>query len=164
MVVLLLFTDDLVHYGINPQTFPIAKAVRMSCSLPYFFEPVRLKHRSETSIIVDGGVLSNFPLWLFEHENGKRVRPVLGIKLSYRLKDHPKHIIHNAIQLYGALFETMKEAHDARYISRKQEKDIIFIPIDDVVSKEFSLTDEKKENLMKEGRKRAEKFLNSWTY
>lgn len=33
---LLVLPDDLRQYGINPQTFPVAKAVRMSCSIPYF--------------------------------------------------------------------------------------------------------------------------------
>lgn len=33
---LLVLPDDLRHYGINPSTFPVAKAVRMSCSIPYF--------------------------------------------------------------------------------------------------------------------------------
>ena len=161
---LVVLPDDLVHYGIDPKTFPIAKAIRMSCSLPYFFEPVRLKYHHRTSIIVDGGVLSNFPMWLFDGENIKRVRPILGIKLSNQLKDRPQKNIDNAIQLFGALFETMKDAHDARYISRKHEKDIIFIPLNDVLKTEFTLSNEKKQLLMEKGRECAQKFLSTWSY
>ena len=36
---LLVLPDDLRQYGINPATFPVAKAVRMSCSIPYFSIP-----------------------------------------------------------------------------------------------------------------------------
>jgi NTE family protein len=161
---LIVLPDDLIQYGIDPGSFSIAKAIRMSCSLPYFFEPVRLKGHNDVSIIVDGGVLSNFPMWLFDRDNVKKVRPTLGIRLSHQLKDRPKNKIENAIQLYGALFETMKDAHDARYISRKHEKDIIFIPTEGVLTTEFDLTDEKKQLLMEHGRNAAKKFFASWRY
>lgn len=73
-------------------------------------------------MVVDGGVLSNFPMWLFDQENVLKTRPVLGVKLSHSIKEHPKHKIQNAIDLFTAMFETMKDAHDSRYISRKHEK------------------------------------------
>ena len=51
------------------------------------------------------------------------------------------------LQLYGALFETMKVAHDSRYISRKHEKNIIFIPLQEGLTTEFSISEEKKRKL-----------------
>ncbi|MFE8702507.1 patatin-like phospholipase family protein [Cytobacillus sp. FJAT-54145] len=161
---LIVLPDDLPHYNIDPYTFSIAKAVRMSCSLPYFFEPVKLYNGKECSLIVDGGVLSNFPMWLFDKDNTKKVRPVIGIKLSHNLIGHPKHIINNAIDMFEGLFETMKDAHDSRYISRKHEKNIIFIPTEGFLTTEFKLTDEKKKLLVKLGRECAEDFLTKWTY
>ena len=44
---LVVLPDDLPNYGIDPITFPVAKAVRMSCSIPYFFEPVKLECRKK---------------------------------------------------------------------------------------------------------------------
>lgn len=41
-------------------------------------------------------------------------------------KERPKKTIKNAFELFGALFETMKEAHDARHIATKHERNIIF--------------------------------------
>lgn len=161
---MLILPDDLPKYGINPQTFSIAKAIRMSCSLPYFFEPVVLGSKQYKSYIVDGGVLSNFPMWLFDQENVLKTRPVLGIKLSHHISEHPKHKIKNAIDLFGAMFETMKDAHDSRYISRKHEKNIIFIPTEGIVSTEFALTKEKKDILMQHGRDCAIKFFKTWAY
>jgi len=35
-------------------------------SIPFFYEPVRLKR----SVLVDGGVLSNFPIDVFDRHNG----------------------------------------------------------------------------------------------
>ncbi|OCA91077.1 hypothetical protein A8F94_04240 [Bacillus sp. FJAT-27225] len=161
---MVILPDDLPKYGLSPGSFSIAKAVRMSCSIPYFFEPVKLVDASGTNILVDGGVLSNFPMWLFDRENVKKVRPVLGIKLSHDPENHPKHKIKNAIQLFEALFETMKDAHDARYITRKHARNIIFIPTAGVVATEFQLTEEKKELLVKHGRDCAEAFFRKWSY
>ncbi|GER66153.1 hypothetical protein BpJC7_05140 [Weizmannia acidilactici] len=161
---LVVLPDDLENYGIPPQTFPVARAIRMSCSIPYFFEPVRLRSLEGTSIIVDGGVLSNFPMWLFVNPEEKRERPVLGITLSQKKFEQLKANIQNAIQLFDALFTTMKDAHDARYISRKLEKDIIFIPTEGILSIDFKLTDEKKAALIESGRKKTEAFLKTWTY
>ncbi|UQD52713.1 hypothetical protein C0971_12225 [Bacillus methanolicus] len=161
---LLVLPDDLEKYGIDQRLFPIAKAIRMSCSLPFFFEPVKLRTQSGTNIIVDGGVLSNFPMWLFDRESVKKVRPVLGIKLSSKEYDRPQNKISNAFQLYEALFETMKDAHDARYISRKHEKNIIFIPTERFLTTEFSLAEEKKHALLALGRKSAEHFFKKWSF
>ncbi|MBA4535790.1 patatin-like phospholipase family protein [Bacillus aquiflavi] len=161
---LLVLPDDLEDYGIQPLSFPIAKAIRMSCSLPYFFEPVKLRSRKGTSIIVDGGVLSNFPMWLFDTKNTKKIRPVIGIKLSHKMSEFKQNDIKNAVKLFSALFETMKNAHDARYISRRHEKDIIFIPTEGVLTTEFHLTNEKKHELLKIGREHAAHFFRTWSY
>ncbi|MFD2446027.1 patatin-like phospholipase family protein [Bacillus sp. CGMCC 1.16607] len=162
---LVVLPDDLPKYGVPIQSFSIAKAIRMSCSLPYFFEPVKLRTLEGNNIIVDGGVLSNFPMWLFDKENVKKERPVLGIKLSHgEQNQQPKNKINNAIQMFEALFETMKDAHDARYISRKHEKNIIFIPTEGILTTEFQLTDERKQTLFDLGEKQANQFFNRWSY
>lgn len=161
---MVVIPDDLEKLGISPGSFSIAKAIRMSCSIPYFFEPVKLRSIDGTNIIVDGGVLSNFPMWLFDKENEKRVRPVLGIKLSPSEHEHEKHQIKNGIQLFTALFETMKDAHDQRYISKHYVENIMFIKAEGVSLIEFNLTEEKKRKLFEVGREHAKKFLESWGY
>ncbi|WP_010284612.1 patatin-like phospholipase family protein [Bacillus timonensis] len=161
---IMVLPDDLERYGIHPASFSVAKAVRMSCSLPYFFEPVRLKDYKGNTIVVDGGVLSNFPIWLFDEEKKLKKRPVLGIKLSGNSQQQNQNKINNAIDMFGALFETMKNAHDARYISRRHEKNIIFIPIESGLTTEFGVTGEKKQELIDLGKNRAELFLRTWGY
>lgn len=161
---LIVLPDDLIQYDIDPGNFSVAKAIRMSCSLPYFFEPVKLHAKRDTNIIVDGGVLSNFPMWLFDKEHVKKQRPVLGVQLSHNVIDRPKNKITNAIQMYEALFETMKDAHDARYISRKHARNIIFIPTEGALTTEFHLTKEKKQALVELGEKCAKQFFSQWSY
>ncbi len=46
---MLILPDDLVKYNINPKEFEIARAVRMSIGIPFFFKPVKLKY--ETKVI-----------------------------------------------------------------------------------------------------------------
>ncbi len=159
---MIVLPDDLERYGIVQETFPVARAVRMSCGIPFFFEPVRLKIGSGDTIVVDGGVLSNFPLWIFDNDVGKKERPVLGLKLSRSKEEMKGRDIKNAINLFEALFSTMKNAHDEKYISRKHEKNIVFIPVDNYSSTQFDLDEESKRALMDIGRKRTEQFLNLW--
>lgn len=158
---MLVLPDDLPRYGLHPERFSVARAVRMSCSIPYFFEPVKLKSSVGISTVVDGGVLSNFPIWLFTAE---KKRPVLGVTLTPCEKERPKKVINNAFELFGALFETMKEAHDARHIATKHERNIIFLPVEEVLSTEFAISAEKKLALIELGKKRTELFLKQWTY
>ncbi|MFT4400124.1 patatin-like phospholipase family protein [Bacillus sp. SW14] len=158
---MIVLPDDLVRYGLNPDMFPVARAVRMSCSIPYFFEPIKLKTDTDTATVVDGGVLSNFPIWLFSKE---RKRPVIGVTLAPRERERPRKNIRNAFELFGALFETMKDAHDARHIASRYEQNIIFLPVDDVMATEFHLTQQKKLALIELGKRRTEQFLKQWTY
>lgn len=160
---MVVLPDDLTEYGIDPQTFSVAKAIRASCSIPYFFEPVQLRSAHGTSIIVDGGVLSNFPMWLFANEE-KYARPVIGVKLSAESVEYEKNKITNAIQMFNALFETMRNAHDSRYISKSHAKNIIFIPTTGTLATEFSIDEKSREKLILTGENRAADFLKTWTY
>jgi NTE family protein len=162
---LVVLPNDLPKYDICADAFPIATAIRMSCSLPYFFEPVILETNNGKSVMVDGAVLSNFPMWLFDKEYVKKARPVLGVKLSHTSFNYPKrNKINNAIQMFESLFETMKDAHDERYISRKHEKNIIFIPTAGISTTEFDLSEKSKEALFQLGEASANEFLKKWCY
>jgi NTE family protein len=79
---LLVLPDDLVQLGINPATFSIAQAVKMSISFPLFFEPIRLKDADgKLHFFVDGGMLSNYPAFILDNGRTAVERPVLGIRL-----------------------------------------------------------------------------------
>lgn len=162
---ILVIPDDLDRYGILPEKFSVARAVRMSSSLPFFYEPPYLYNRlGEKSVIADGGVLSNFPMWLFERGGNRAKRPVIGFQLSTKLENQPARKIDNALDLFQSLFATMKQAHDARYITEHQAAKIVFIPVDHVSTTQFDLDDEAKQELLELGKERATKFLRKWTY
>ncbi|WP_318036185.1 patatin-like phospholipase family protein [Halobacillus amylolyticus] len=160
---MVVIPDDLKDlYGIDPSTFSVAKAARISAGLPYFFMPVKLHGKKGKSLLVDGGVLSNFPIWLFENEHGKRKRPILGMQLSDPPDELPEQKIKNAIQMFHALFRTMKKAHDARYISEDTSRDVIFIPVKGIETTDFLMNNEQKEKLISIGKEKAEQFLWRW--
>lgn len=159
---IIVLPDDLHKYDIDANNFSVACALRMSCGIPFFFEPVTLKTGKGESIIVDGGVLSNFPLWIFDDKEGRKVRPILGLKLSRRREEQCPHEIKNGLNLFEALFSTMKDAHDERYISRRHERDIIFIPVEDYSATQFDLDEDSKETLLEIGRNRTIQFLKTW--
>ncbi|MBP3952323.1 patatin-like phospholipase family protein [Bacillus suaedae] len=165
---LLVLPDDLQKYGVIPERFPVARAIRMSCSIPFFFEPVKIYSRAgggKPSYIVDGGILSNFPMWLFMDGATKRwKKPAIGFQLTPEIKELPSNKIKNAVDMYRALFETMSNAHDIRYIDDEHARNIVFIPVQDIKATDFSLSDEQKEDLILLGRNEAEKFLKKWSY
>lgn len=158
---LVVIPDDLERvYGIDPDHFSIAKAIRMSAGYPYFFMPMELIGKTATkSVIVDGGLLSNYPLWIFDKPNEKNLRPVLGVKLSDDVANTEPKTITNVIAMSHALFSTMKQAHDVRYITTSHRKNTIFIPIKHVETTNFRIDDKTKVELIELGESRTNDFL-----
>ena len=82
---LVLPRDAEEHLGLDPDELEIAAAVRMSMSIPIFFDPVVYKdprNPHDQRLIVDGGLLSNSPIWLFDSPPGQVPRwPTFGLLL-----------------------------------------------------------------------------------
>ncbi|MBD7908305.1 patatin-like phospholipase family protein [Sporosarcina gallistercoris] len=159
---LIVLPDDLGEYGLRADFFPVARALRMSTSIPFFFEPVVLHSLAGNSVTVDGGVLSNFPLWMFNEPDNGEMRPIVGMKLSHNPADKKKTVIRNGLGLYEALFTTMKDAHDEKHVSKRLEKDVLFIPTDGISAVQFDLSDEQKDTLVISGEVSATNFLKNW--
>ena len=137
----------------------------MSMSIPFFYQPVILRNtkRNDTSYVVDGGLLSNFPVWLFDTAEGVPEWPTLGFKLVEPEEGSP-HQISGPISLFAALFGTMIEAHDARYLKDEQFVRTIPIPTLGVKTTEFNISRERSEALFQSGRQAAEKFFATWNF
>lgn len=162
---MLALPQDIADYGIRPEDMNVALAVRMSMSIPFFYEPVTLKNMktNESSYIVDGGVLSNFPVWLFDSQGSLPEWPTFGFKLVEPEEGSPHHV-RGPISLLTALFSTMMEAHDARYIKDKDFVRTIAIPTMGVKTTEFNLSPDRSEVLYQSGRQAAEKFFRTWNF
>ena len=74
---------DLEEYGLNPDTYSVARAVRASAAIPFMFEPVVLPGKYGTSTLADGSLLRSYPIEIFDREDGLPSRwPTIGIRLS----------------------------------------------------------------------------------
>lgn len=175
---LIVLPEDIEHYGIKPEELEIAKAVRMSTSIPYFFEPVRLRKlqparrhhlKPESFYIVDGGILSNFPLWIFDQDSIERSKrgeavgkvPTLGFSLVGRHAQVMREI-YGPLSMFQALFSTMMEAHDERYIEKHNRFRTIKIPTLGVHTTEFGMNKERSLKLYEAGLKAGREFFSSW--
>ncbi|CAM5449461.1 Patatin OS=Tsukamurella paurometabola (strain ATCC 8368 / DSM / CCUG 35730 / CIP 100753 / JCM 10117 / KCTC 9821 / NBRC 16120 / NCIMB 702349 / NCTC 13040)OX=521096 GN=Tpau_2007 PE=4 SV=1 [Tsukamurella paurometabola] len=74
---------DYDQYGLTADEQSVAAAVRASMAVPFFFRPVRVETDRGAVTWVDGGLLSNFPVQMFDRSDGRADRwPTLGIELS----------------------------------------------------------------------------------
>jgi NTE family protein len=162
---LLILPQDIAQYGMKPEDLDVAAAVRMSMSIPFFFKPVGLRDgmMNQINYVVDGGVLSNFPVWLFDSQKGIPPWPTFGFQLVQSEKGSP-HDIRGPISLLTALFSTMMEAHDARHVQDEHFVRTIRIPTLGVKTTEFGITAARTEALYESGRKAAAEFLATWNF
>jgi len=175
---LLVLPRDARKLGIEPDELEVALAVRMSMSIPVFFEPVRMENpdTGQTHVIVDGGMLSNFPVWLFDCEDGDVPEwPTFGLLLVEPKPELPigarlpkaKMTGHGpgaVIDYVKALAQTMMEAHDRLYVAQANYARTIPIPTLGVGTTEFDLSRERAIALYDSGRWAAEKFLKDWDF
>lgn len=159
---LLVLPRDLALYGIDPSNMSVARVVRMSCSIPFFFEPVKITHKpsNTTCYIVDGGVLSNFPVWLFDQDNPRW--PTFGFRLTGDITY--KREIHGPLSMLLSIFYTMMDAHDNRSIREHEKVRTIIVPSLDVKMTDFSVSPQKKEELFRSGVRAAEAFFDQFKF
>jgi NTE family protein len=83
---LLRLPQDYARYGLAPDEQPVAAAVRASMAVPYLFEPYVLRHPEGESLLVDGGVITNYPIDAFDRTDGRPARwPTTGVTLIPQL-------------------------------------------------------------------------------
>jgi NTE family protein len=167
---MLVLPDDITDYTdkdgrpYTKEELPIARAVRMSMSFPYFFEPVELYRNGRVHYIVDGGLLSNFPVFLFDGEKPPIRRWTFGFRLyggtppetpSYRVIPRPFW----QIPLGKAMFYSATEAWD-RKVSKASLVRTISIPTGEVPTLKFELGTDEVRQLRQNGFDAATRFLS----
>lgn len=165
---ILIFPDDLKKYGINPGEFSIAKAVRMSCSIPFFFKPVKLEYDDKIDYIVDGGLISNFPIWVFDSDTAPKW-PTFGFKLTNdsgknhfkkNIVESKKNLISYSIDVINTAFDRDEEV----YVADKDSVRTINIPTMGVNATDFAISKKKTMELYHSGYNSTKVFLDSWNF
>jgi len=85
------FPHCLPGYGLEVESFPVAKAIVMSAAVPFLFAPVPLHDmlNDETVLFSDGAMAANYPIGVIEKD-----RPVYGFRLKPDGDQHLHQSIH----------------------------------------------------------------------
>ncbi len=157
------------RYGMDADRVPVADAVRASMSIPFFYEPVRL--RDETAarevFLVDGGVLSTFPVGIFDRADGQPPRwPTIGIKLSAREPAARERFhVRGPRSLTAAMIGTLVGAADRAHVDDPAASvRTIFVDTTGVETTDFDLDPSARERLYRNGRAAASRFLERWDF
>ena len=175
---LVLPRDAEAHLGITPEQLDVALAVRMSMSIPIFFDPVCQANpqTGHEHLIVDGGLLSNFPIWLFDCPAGQTPGwPTFGLLLVAPNQADPllpaqseaeadAQSLSSPAAFLRAIADTAMQAHDRLYVEQANYARTIPIPTLGVRTTEFDIPATQAEALYKSGRDAATQFLAGWDF
>ena len=171
-------------YWRKPDVVDPALFARASMSIPFFFRPLRIpdvpkgpsakaKWRElagyteaipDECILVDGGVMSNFPIDLFHVPGGVPLAPTFGAKLGTDHRNH--HEISKPAQLLGAVFNSARHCLDYDFITRHPDyrKLVTWIDTGQHNWLNFFMGQEEKLDLFKRGVKAAADFLEAFEW
>lgn len=176
---LLILPNDLKEFCIDPDTFPIAKAVRMSMSIPIFYEPYRLRDcNGKEHYIVDGGLLSNYPIWIFDKVKSYPQCSTVGFKFVDSEIENNNLVVKdtkmNIMEYIMSLVSTALSAKDKQYISvtKGDYQRTVAIPttvkvnaeVQNIGATDFGISKAESDALFYNGVEAARSFLNSWNY
>ena len=162
-------------YGLDPDEQPVAEAVRASMAIPFFYRPVKLTGASgATSTLVDGGVLSNFPIDTFDRPDGKPPRwPTFGITVLPRPTEgigavmpalKPLRLFEQTA-LLESLLTTMLAGHDQTHLNHPWvSARAIAVESTNVGVLDFDSPRGRLEELYDEGYEAAQEFLSTWDW
>jgi NTE family protein len=166
---MVVFPDDVRLYvddrgrPLRPPDFPIAEAVRISAGYPYFFPPLSLRdaNTGRPGVLVDGGVASPFPVFLFDRP--QPAHPTWGFRLyagtdpsrpSYTRIGGPLW----PLEMLEAIIDTSTNALDTFELKAFGPRTIA-LPTGDVGSLEFSISAARKQLLYDLGYEAAKAFF-----
>lgn len=166
---MVVFPDDVGAYldadGVpfEPDAFPIATAVRISAGFPGYFPPVTLRDAATGTdgALVDGGVTSGFPVFLFDRPQPRRPTWAFRLYGGSPPERRPSHPIEGPlwpIAMLGDVIDTAINARDdfeLEYFGNR----VIAIPTGAVSTLNFSLSDGEKEQLYEAGHAAAARFF-----
>jgi len=158
---------DLPDYGIDPDDYPVARAVRASTAIPFVFRPVRQRAATGTATWVDGGLLSNFPVGLFDRADSLAPRwPTFGVRLSRPPEVPPVlHPVRTPVALGLAALDALLTDQDAAYAGEPcTVVRTVVVPTTGVSLVDFDLSRETTQRLQLSGQEAARRFLAGWDF
>jgi Predicted esterase of the alpha-beta hydrolase superfamily len=158
---LIILPDDLAFYDIDPDSFDVAKAVRISTSVPFAFKPVELvkteSGKSKVYNLIDGGVLDSFPGWLLYDDN------IPGIGLKLVSADNKLNFLYKPLDVLKGLISTVHDLGIPSSDNGKYQQSLAIGEIETgkVGFLDFKLNLSDKRYLMNNGMKTAANILDN---
>lgn len=160
---LMVLPDCLPEYDRVEEDFSIAYAVQMSTCIPFYFIPIRLPQKECDCYIVDGGILSNFPVWIFDRE-GKPRWPTFGIKI----KDKISNTLQNKtgfLNYTQDVIRTMIDKDETIFLKDSDRVRTVVIEVDETIDGlNFDLSRQDIDKLIEAGYRDTKKFLESFNF
>jgi NTE family protein len=157
-----LYLDDDGR-PLEPDEFPIADAVRISAGFPYFFPPIGLRdaQTKKQGVLVDGGVTSAFPIFLFDKAEPKH--PTWGFRLfEGNPPEKPSYTAIDGLEwpvdMLKAIVNTSMNALD-KFELKAFAPRTISIPTGNIETLDFSLDEVQEKELYDFGFKAAKEFF-----
>lgn len=134
----------------------VADAVRASISIPFFFRPTL----QASDMLVDGGLMSNFPAWVFDRErNAIRISiPTIGFRL---VEDRSSNKIDDISAFGRTVLSTGLGGYKGLQTRAIENLIEIPIPTKGISFINFDLSDNDKELLLVSGRDMAHTKLST---
>jgi NTE family protein len=162
-------------YGLDPDEQSVADAVRASMSIPFYFRPVSLTDATgRASVLVDGGLLSNFPIDSLDRADGGAPRwPSFGVTVLPNLPNDNDHLLPNwgplrrlgASRILDDLITTVLVGRDQAYLNQPWvSARTVRVDSTDVGFLDFDITDAEVEALYVNGYSAAQDFLAAWDW
>ena len=160
-------------YGLDPDEQPVADAVRASMSIPFLFRPVTLTSADGLeSTLLDGGLLSNYPIDTLDRIDGKPPRwPTLGVTLLPNLPAGNDKVIpglapvraFSGPRLLEQVLTTMLVGRDQAYLNEPWvSARTIRVDSTDVGVVDFDASRRELDALYRNGYDAAAEFLLNW--
>ncbi len=166
---MVVFPQDVELYvdeddrPLAPDDFPIADAVRISAGFPYFFPPISLRdaQTKKQGVLVDGGVTSAFPIFLYDKAEPKH--PTWGFRLfEGNPPEKPSYTAIDGLEwpidMLKAIVNTSTNALD-KFEMKAFAPRTISIPTGDIETLDFSLDKAQQKELYNFGFKAAVEFF-----
>lgn len=161
--------------GLDPDRQSVADAVRASISIPLYFEPVRIRHGTtdEEVTLVDGGVLSNFPIEAFDRTDGAAPRwPTFGVRILPNLPEGDAQLFPGVtlprlppVHLLEQVTATAIAGHDQTYLERPcVARRAMLVDTSELGIVEFGAPPEKRARVLARGEETAQAFLDGWDW
>lgn len=160
-------------YGLDPDEQSVADAVRASMSIPFLFRPVTLTSAAGLeSTLVDGGLLSNYPIDSFDRLDGKPPRwPTVGVTVLPNLPEGNDKVVPGLapLRIFGGphlledVITTVLVGRDQTYLNQPWvSARTIRVDAGDVGVLDFDITEPEVDALYLKGHDAATKFLAGW--